>query len=114
MNNELGKENTLKILAFYNLTALGPADNVHIAQANMFTDFHMRCPTRNTMVSNINSDNIGYFYHYNYIASFAKHVWYFQPECWNMYVCIPFYNRYVTKRNYQLCGIQMPLPFMCF
>eukprot|EP01084_Bolivina_argentea_P168909 292827_1 len=88
--DNFGTSDANKILGFYNVTNGDRDENLVEIAGNILTDYMFRCPTRNMMASSVQhaptKDNIGYFYHFNYIASYAKHVWYYKPACWT-HVC---------------------------
>merc|ERR1712129_458954 len=52
----------------------------------ILTDYMFRCPTRNLLLSSLkhasDAANVGFFYHFNYLASYAEHVWFYKPACW--------------------------------
>eukprot|EP01084_Bolivina_argentea_P263798 446630_1 len=85
--DDLGKNNAAMIEGFYNITTSDRESNLFQQYGTILTDFMFRCPTRNITESSAQiGENIGYFYHYNYVASYAEHVWYYQPLCWT-HVC---------------------------
>ena len=83
-----GPEIALKVMDFYNVSSENGDENMYKTMGRIITDSWFRCPTRNTMISSVHSqwENIGYFYHFDYIASYVEHVWYYKPECWE-FVC---------------------------
>merc|ERR1711933_478894 len=85
LNDDLGKNNARKIEAFYNITTDDRENNLSEQYGNILTDFMFRCPTRNITESSV-GHIIGYLYHYNYIASYVEHVYYYDPQCW-AHVC---------------------------
>ena len=94
------KEDVPKILAFYNITDASKGENLFETYGQALTDYMFRCPTRNVMESSLihggNSENVGYFYHYNYIASYAQHM-----------VLSAMVGRMFVKEKFRQCLIQM-------
>ncbi len=74
-----GVDDASKVMAFYNISNEGSLHNLYRVFGDIRTDWWFRCPTRNVMAS---MDNMGYFYHFGYIESFVKHLFYWKPECW--------------------------------
>eukprot|EP01084_Bolivina_argentea_P227410 384075_1 len=79
-----------RIELFYNVTDDNRNDNFFETEGNITTDWLFRCSARNLIKSSIKhatlSDNIGYFYHFNYISAEIKDSTYELPQCWT-HVC---------------------------
>lgn len=90
LKKRFGKNDTKRIEDFYNISNADRDENLFETYGHMITDLYMRCPIRTVLLESLKyaskPENIGFYYHYNYIASFAEHVWYYKPLCWQ-YVC---------------------------
>ena len=87
---DFGEADSEKIIEFYNVSVNEWDDNLVEIAGNILTDFMFRCPTRNMMTSSVkhqsSESNVGFLYHFNYLASYVEHVWFYNPLCWT-HVC---------------------------
>merc|ERR1712228_310143 len=90
LTEDLGQANMEKIVSFYNVSINEWDDNLVEIAGNILTDYMFRCPSRNMIISSTKhastEANIGFFYHFNYLASYVEHVWFYKPACWT-HVC---------------------------